>query len=731
MIGIERQLRFAFLSMGFISIIAQVVLLREFLTIFGGNELSIGIMLGNWLLLVAIGSISIKFLDRFNFHIREFAIFQFIIPVIIPIQILIIRIFPKVIGLIRGEVVGIGTIFSSTFIIFMPLCIILGFQFSLACRIYSGFEKRVKGIAHVYILEAIGSMIAGLLFTYLIQYLNPFQIIFISGILCILSSSMLLYLCRSRALILSTFVLIFLLFLTPEISSRINFSSLQILWDNELIDAEDSIYGNLVVLGDNNQYDFYENGILLFTTQDTAINEEIIHFPMLEHPEPRNILLIGGGVGGLLGEILKYGVDKVTYIEIDPKLIEISRRYIPENNLDDRRVETIFTDGRFFIKNSNERYDVIIVNLPEPSNAQLNRFYTVEFFHEVHEALNDDGMVSISIPFSESYVSEEMRILGGSIYRTLSEIFPDVKVIPGERTILLGCKSEGILTYNTDLLGKRINERGIMNKWVNIPYINYKLSPHRINFTLNSLRSNAEINEDFRPIGYYYYTLIWSSISGSEIMEKAFYVLIIIIIAVILILNKNRNAPVLFAILTTGFAGMVLEVSILIAFQAVYGYLYHKMAMIIATFMMGLAVGGSLMNRLMNRYMRRMKNPVNMLVGIEFLIVLYSLFIPITFIEISQYAISQYADTIFPILMLIAGSLVGLEFPLASEIYLERNKEIGKTAGVIYGSDLFGAFLGSLLSASLLIPLMGIINVCILVAILNFVSGIALGIFKT
>ncbi|HIE34004.1 MAG TPA: hypothetical protein EYP86_02560 [Candidatus Altiarchaeales archaeon] len=300
-------------------------------------------------------------------------------------------------------------------------------------------------------------------------------------------------------------------------------------------------------------------------------------------------------------------------------------------------------------------------------------------------------------------------------------MFLDVRVIPGERSILLGCKSKGVLTYNPEILENRLNTDNIKNKWVTHPYIHYKLSSDRINFTLNSLSDEAEINKDLKPIGYYYYTIFWTSITDSDIkplLRIEFWLLTVFILGMLLFISlrkRTSDISTLLAIFTTGLAGMVFEITVLLAFQSVYGYLYYKIAIIIATFMLGLALGAFLMNR----YMTRIKNNTVTLAGIEFLIVTYSLILPAVII-----GISQYLEIIFLLLMIIAGFLTGFEFPLASKIYLERNRDAAKTAGVIYGSDVIGAFLGSVVSASLLIPLIGIINTCILVAILNFITGV-------
>jgi len=117
-----------------------------------------------------------------------------------------------------------------------------------------------------------------------------------------------------------------------------------------------------------------------------------VHYAMAQRPEAKRVLLISGGVAGSAGEILKYPHAAVDYVELDPLILKISERYLSPG-LDDPRIRTFNTDGRVFVRQAADTYDVVIVNVPDPSTSQLNRFYTVEFFEEVKRALRPDGVL--------------------------------------------------------------------------------------------------------------------------------------------------------------------------------------------------------------------------------------------------------------------------------------------------------------------------------------------------
>ncbi len=183
--------------------------------------------------------------------------------------------------------------------------------------------------------------------------------------------------------------------------------------------------------------------------------------------------------------------------------------------------------------------------------------------------------------------------------------------------------------------------------------------------------------------------------------------------------------PIPFAIFTTGFAGASLEVVLLIGFQILYGYVYHKIGVVITAFMLGLAIGSFYMNRKIKQMEKKH------LIRIEFSIAFFSVLLPFILISLNTIKNTTLvfisSQIIIPLLTLIIAIMVGMEFPLASKLHF---KSIPSTAASLYNSDLIGACIGALLVSALLIPLIGIINVCLLVGLLNIISGLIIN-FKS
>jgi len=124
--------------------------------------------------------------------------------------------------------------------------------------------------------------------------------------------------------------LLFAYALLPRTSNAIHQSSIRSQWKNlNVIHNENSIYGNITVTKRGEQYTFYSDGIPSITTPipDIASIEDFVHFPMLFHEKPESVLILSGGAGGMIHEILKYPVKRIDYVELDPLLLKLVQKF--------------------------------------------------------------------------------------------------------------------------------------------------------------------------------------------------------------------------------------------------------------------------------------------------------------------------------------------------------------------------------------------------------------------
>ena len=741
--------------MGLSSIVAQIVLLRELLTSFLGNELTLGIILANWLILVAIGAVIIgKTVEKVERKIEVFAFFQLLFSVALPFAIYLSRIFKNILLTTPGEALGFAPIFYSSFLILLPVTLPQGALFTCGCNLYSQYIKKdVSSIGMVYVFESIGSIIGGLLMTFLLlQYLNSFEIAFIISLANTLISTLLLWsndpspflrirnLPRGLSIVLA--ILFAYILLTP-LSKEIHLSSIHSQWRNlNVIHNENSIYGNIVVAKRGEQFTFFTDGVPSITTPfpDIASIEDFVHFSMLFHEKPESVLILSGGAGGMIHEILKYPVIRVDYVELDPLLLKLIKKFstsLTQFELSDKRVKIHYTDGRFYVKRTQDRFDMIFIGLSAPQQLQTNRLFSSEFFYIVKGKMNPGGIIVLSLPGSMTYVSPELRDLNGCILDTLKSVYQYVRVIPGDVNLYLASDYEKLETLTAGEMIQRLEGRKIRTSLFTKSYIEYRLHERWLKWFLQSMEGRrVHINSDFRPIGVFLSLSYWNALFSPyltgifewfeglllSIITVGMAIFTFAITAIFMKKPSLSRQSITYAIFTTGLVGMIFNLAVIFTFQTFYGYLYQQIGLLIAIFMLGVALSSFFITYCLDR----IKRDSLLFLKIEIAVILFSFLFPFVFSIPSQYldkkAVSLLIYPVFLIMSFFSGAWIGLQFPLASKIYLAtptKGETLGHTAGLLYGADLLGGFFGGLFGGILLLPILGLKESCFMMAMIK------------
>ncbi|MCK4673047.1 spermine synthase, partial [candidate division WOR-3 bacterium] len=367
---------FAILTMGFSGIVAQVLLLRELLITFHGNELSIGIILANWLILEALGAFFLgKRIEHKKHKIEMFVGVQLLFSICFPVAIYLSRTLKGIIGVTPGEALGILPMLFSSFFILVFVSITHGALFTFGCSIYNSLNRGSQGatsIGKVYIYETIGTLIGGIFFTYLlIPYFHSMKIALGIAILNLIMCPILLgqfwrnaqKLTKILGFISVVLILLFYLILSTNGADNIQRLSIAKQWQGQnVVHYQNSIYGNVVVTKRQEQYTIFSDGIPIITTPtpDIAFMEEFVHLTMLFHAAPKEILIISGGAGGIINEVLKHPVERIDYVELDPLILEVVKRYstpLTNTELTSPKLNILYLDGRYFIKKTSNKYD--------------------------------------------------------------------------------------------------------------------------------------------------------------------------------------------------------------------------------------------------------------------------------------------------------------------------------------------------------------------------------------
>ena len=702
-------------GLGVSAVMTQLVLMRELLGAFSGNELVFGISLGSWLLLTGAGT----WLGRSSTRLKDPAealIVSLVLVAVIPLgQVIAVRVLRDVVFL-RGAAVGMaGTVLGSLALL-LPFCLVSGALLTLACSMLdSRVAPRVgaSAIGRVYVADSLGSIGGGILFSFvLVPWLDHFALLCFPAALNLLLAIALARHFRRRLLLASTVIVAAGLALHVTLIDADGITTAIQHWGQPTVFRANSPYGRLVVTDDSGQLTFYENGVPVISTHNIDQIEETVHYAMSQRPDARQVLLLGGGVAGTAREILRYGVGEVTYVEIDPLIITAGRRFLPEN-LADARIKTVATDGRRFVQQTGGRYDVVIVDVPDPSTSQLNRFYTAEFYAEVRRILTPGGVLAFALGHYENYVSPGLARLLASAHRTLRLSFGQVRMIPGGRVFFLA--SDGPLFLD---IAARLEQRGLATRLVNRHYLDAMLAPDRLADLDRAVAQPAEINTDFSPALYYYYLRHWLS---QFTVRTGFLGGVLLVLLTAYLLGLRTVPRVIFA---AGFAAAALEVVLLLGFQVLYGSLYRQVGLVVTAFMAGLAVGAWRVNRRLERKATAGFSPIRLLLLLSCAIAGLAVLLPFILPQLGRLdALTGSALTgqgVVLLLTFLLAALVGGQFPLAGAT---GSGEAAVTAARLYSADLVGAALGALLVSTLLIPLLGVTTVCLLTAGLNLAAA--------
>ena len=165
---------------------------------------------------------------------------------------------------------------------------------------------------------------------------------------------------------------------------------------------------------------------------------------------------------------------------------------------------------------------------------------------------------------------------------------------------------------------------------------------------------------------------------------------------------------------------MAFDLLVIFAFQAFYGYVYQQIGLLVTAFMAGISLGGLIMTRRVERIEKGKSLLMRLEGAIAACWLLFPIVLAILYAQAGRPGVSAAVGPILLILNTLAGFLVGMEFPLASKMYLRASPS--ETAGILYASDLLGAFLGALLVSAMLLPALGVLETCLLVAVLKLGS---------
>ncbi len=691
--------------LGFMAASFQIYLLREFAAEFTGNELTFGLVLGSWLLWGGLGSL-VRPAKRTSSGRPVLARLYGATGALFAASLALLRFSHKLLGMLPAEISGFGPALAFALLAGLLLSFPLGHAFVLN-------SGRLGGdVGLVYILESAGAATAGLAVHFLlIPGLSNWQ--GAAAVAAVTALVAMIAVERRGPKAWPTLALVLAVGLAV-----LDGASLRAAWRPlDLVDTRDTPYGKLLVVRNAEQVTLYDNGLPVFSRPDLGASEDAVHFALLQRDKARRVLLVGGTASGCLEQVLKYPGVQVDCVELDPAVIGLARKHLPAPELaalDDPRVRIFTSDGRSFLARAAGRYDAVLLDLPEPATVQVNRYYTREFFIEVRERLAPGGVLSFVVPGAENFISPPLGQFLSCIAGTLRAVFPEVVLVPGTDVVFLA--SDGPLTLDAGRLSERIAALGLETLFVGPGMLPSRLDPRRVEtLAAAATAGGIRINRDLVPVSYYFHALLWTGqFRGPEsrLLRAAgsippfwFLDAPLVLFTLVLVFGAaiGRRSPARFLvpIAVMGFTSIVVELCLLIAFQADFGIVYGKIPLLLASFMAGL-VAGAIMARRRRSLGRADISAVE--AGFVLLLLLAAL------------ALSGAGGEPVPFGLLAGfGLLGGYLFVAANRLFLRENAH----PGLGYGVDLLASFAGVVLASVFLIPLFGVPALVLRLAILN------------
>jgi len=688
--------RQALFALGFLSIGTQIYLVREFMMVFNDNELVVGLVLATWMLITGIGS----FLGRFSRFVKTkprvlilFIVLTGILPsyMVAGVDLMRVSMIPY------GSMADLWHIESACVLMQLPFCLLNGFLFSFLSTFSVDSSPSV-----LYAWESLGSMVSGMLINFLfLWFLGPFQgLLTLTAVYFFLT----LYFTWTVAGKKMFYVVLSISMAYLVYNATIDFrrwAEKKFYASQHVISNHETPYGQVVVTQSMNQFNFFENSQLLFSTGNMINNEENVHYAMVQHPSPANILLISGGFSGTLSEILKYKPVHIDYVELDPSLIRIASRFTRQ--LGHPSIQVHATDARRFINDTKTNYDVVLVNLPAPATLQLNRYYSVDFLRNIRKKMTPGAVIAFNLPTGTEYVSGKAGNLNSVLWNTLKHCFHRVLILPAGRNYFLASDS----ALSLDVPGL-IQARKIETTYVNKYYLDAVQLKERSEFVTGSVTASGSVNSDFNPSAVWYQMSWWMSHFK---VTHAFFLIVFLAILVMLLLTLN---PVNAGLFAGGFTLASLEIILIFGLQILFGYLFQAIGAIIMIFMLGLAAGSGM------HFIATYTKTVHLYKWLQISLAVCALLAPMIIHWLNDKKIGDWPiHIVFALLAFIAAFIVGMEYRVA---FLLSKSTLQRAVAGNYSAEMFGSAAGAFSVTLFLIPLLGMVNTGIILALLNLAT---------
>ncbi len=697
-----------FATMGFATMAAQVIIMRRAIVVFGGNELVAGAVLAGWLGFSGVGNvIAGRFADRIADAERAACIALVALALAIPATTAAAALAKAALGIPPPSMAGLPVAIGATLILMAPIGIAIGIAFVICTRLPDAFGA--ERIARVYALDAIGAGVGGLLVSLLlIRLFTPLEgATIVAGVL-VAGVGIAATGGRRKYAALAILVLLSMLVVSAP---RVEHAIAQIQWRGyDPVAQRESLYASIMVTADHDERTLFIDGTPSFSLPRPEGYETLAHLPLLMHPAPKRIAVIGGGISGMIEQWSGLGIEEATFIRLDPEVTALERNALPSNmEALPLWARIVHGDGRRLVERGLSEecrescLDLLLVNVGAPDTAATGRYYTREFFAAAKRLLKPNGVLGLFLLAPANTLNPEAARVLGIVRRTLAELFPHVVLLPFDQFTFFASGKRGALTDQIATLMKRMSASDTGGDYF-LSWVLGGVGQERVNRFAQQVDARAVIspvNTDARPIAYLAGLALWEERAGAigrGLMRTlgavrpwmgAAALALLLVVSLILGRRRAEATRAAWALAATGFAAMTFEIVLLVDYQVRYGVLVFRIGLILTAFMVGAGLTAATVAR---RTLPRIVLPL-LLAAIALLLLIQPQLAALTFIGANA----------------LMGALTGALYAVAAGRLVAAHAGVGRAAALIEGADHWGAAAGALAASLLLVPLWGLV----------------------
>jgi len=492
--------------LGFFSVGGQVLLIRELVAGFSGDELFIGTALFGWLLAVALGS----YLGGKKANPLK-ADFLFISgAILLPLSIIAIRLSSTILNYSIGEIIPFGLATLISILLTFPTGFISGILFSSVSR--EGYRPAAS-INRVYLFEGIGAFVGGVAVTALIgPVFSNLSMAVALGIIVILFGLVSL---NGRAVYVTAFVSLLMLIAVKYMVPKFDYYFYKIKYHPYNVENSfETYYGHQAIITRDSTVVLLTDNKIEAVHPELETAENILIPPLLYKPDAGNILIIGRTEFGI--EHLSTLLPKTKITAIDPRgmLGPAMDRVINSN----QNIIRIVDDPTAYISNRDiiTKYDIVIVVPGEPDSYKNGRYFSERFLRLTRRMLKPDGILYIPTSYdTDRFISGQKRRLLSTIYSTLGYIYRYVHLWPGTTTLFF-VSNASLFEIPYETIINRIDGMDYKPQFISDNYLKDRLDEFKLSNLYNSLDSSAEINNLENPKLIYNQILLNSQLDNTD-----------------------------------------------------------------------------------------------------------------------------------------------------------------------------------------------------------------------